>query len=172
MKRMVLKGRKSRGKIARGEALVSKKLLNFLGAVEIKTGTVIEEGHDLEGKGLKDKKLIIPSTKGSTAQIYSLYELKKVNQCPKAILCKDARGGILTSGTALAEIPLMDKIPNLDIIETGDLVTVNPEKGEVIVQKKQYMRSKPLLFFLFLNPCFLNFAKLSNLIPILNCLLL
>ena len=58
----------------------------------------------------------------------------KTGQGTRAILCEEVTS-VLISGTALGKIALMDKITNLDIIETGDLVTVNPEKGEVMVQK-------------------------------------
>ena len=136
MKKIILNGRKSRGGIVKGKALVSRKPLNFLGAVEIKTGTVIEKGHDLEGESLKDRIVVIPTTKGSTAGIYTIYELKKENRHPKAILCDDTTP-ILICGTAVSGILLMDKIPDLSIIETGDQIEVNAEEGTVTIWKNE-----------------------------------
>ena len=51
---------------AKGEALVSNNPISFLGGVDPYTGQVIDSKHELNGKNIKDKILIIPGGKGST----------------------------------------------------------------------------------------------------------
>jgi len=60
----MMKGRTiSPGKV-KGVALVSKDPIGFYGGIDIKTGIVIEKGHSLEGKCVKDKILVFPCGKG------------------------------------------------------------------------------------------------------------
>ena len=75
MKEIILKGHKVAKGRARGEALVSKTAISFLGSVNPETGMVVEEGHELNGISIADKILIFPIGKGSTAGSYQLYEL-------------------------------------------------------------------------------------------------
>ena len=52
---------------AEGEALVADATLSFWGEVDAVTGKIIAVGHPLEGESLKDRVLVIRSTKGSSA---------------------------------------------------------------------------------------------------------
>ena len=58
---------------ARGEVLITKDPLSFLGGVDPHTGVVIENGHELYGKKISDKILVIPSGKGSTVGSYVIF---------------------------------------------------------------------------------------------------
>jgi predicted aconitase with swiveling domain len=69
MKEIILKGHKVAKGRARGEALVSKTAISFLGSVNPETGMVVEEGHELNGISIADKILIFPIGKGSQAPI-------------------------------------------------------------------------------------------------------
>ena len=42
----------SRGR-AGGDALVTSQTISFLGSIDMKTGIVIEKGHELSGKSIK-----------------------------------------------------------------------------------------------------------------------
>ena len=53
-----------------GEAIVSKDPIGFYGGIDASTGIVIEKGHELEGKCVKDKILVFPNGKGSTVGSY------------------------------------------------------------------------------------------------------
>ena len=115
---------------AKGKALVSKEAITFLGGVDPKTGIIVERGHSLEGKSVKDKILVFPHGKGSTVGSYVLYEMKKNNTAPKAIINEECEP-IIAVGVIIAEIPCVDRIP-IEKIETDDLIIVNNEKVTVI----------------------------------------
>ncbi|HDN83205.1 MAG TPA: DUF126 domain-containing protein [Candidatus Altiarchaeales archaeon] len=115
---------------AKGKALVSKEAITFLGGVDPKTGIIVEKGHSLEGKSVKDKILVFPHGKGSTVGSYVLYEMKKNNTAPKAIINEECEP-IIAVGAIIAEIPCVDRIP-IEKIETDDLIIVNNEKVTVI----------------------------------------
>jgi hypothetical protein len=110
-------------------ALVSKEPIGFYGGIDVKTGTVIERGHELEGKCIKDKILVFPYGKGSTVGSYVIYGLKKNNSAPKAIINKETET-IVAVGVILAGIPCVDKI-DIDQIKTDDRLLVDAEKGLV-----------------------------------------
>jgi predicted aconitase with swiveling domain len=119
------------GKIE-GEAIVSKTPIGFYGGIDAATGIVIEKGHELEGRCVKDKILVFPNGKGSTVGSYVIYGLKKNGVAPKAIINKETET-IVATGVILAGIPCVDKI-SIDEIKNGDKLFV--DAGEGIVEIK------------------------------------
>ncbi len=126
-----MKGRMISPGKAEGEAIVSPEPIGFYGGIDIKTGIVIEKGHPLEGKSVKDKILIFPYGKGSTVGSYVIYGLKKNNVAPAAIVNKETET-IVATGVILAGIPCVDQI-DIDKIKNGDKVLVDADKAEVTV---------------------------------------
>ncbi|MGB2877483.1 MAG: DUF126 domain-containing protein, partial [Dehalococcoidales bacterium] len=73
----------------------------------------------------------------STADPYGFYMLKKAGKAPKAVINVDANPTTV-AGAIISNTPMvykLDKNP-LDIIETGDHVLVDGDKGTVIITKK------------------------------------
>lgn len=92
---------------AQGKALVSKDSISFFGGVSPETGKVIEKGHSLFGKSVKDTLLVFPQGKGSTVGSYILYRMKKQGTAPKAIIVEKAEP-IIVVGCVIAGIPLLE----------------------------------------------------------------
>jgi len=126
-----MKGRMISLGTAEGEAIVSKEPIGFYGGIDAKTGIVIEKGHELEGKCVKDKILVFPRGKGSTVGSYVIYGLKMNGVAPKAIINEETET-IVATGVILAGIPCIDKI-DIENIKTGDKLKVEADKG--IVEK-------------------------------------
>ncbi|MEM0466362.1 MAG: DUF126 domain-containing protein [Candidatus Thermoplasmatota archaeon] len=118
----------------KGTALVSREPVGFYGCINIKTGVVIEKGHPLEGKCVKDRILVFPCGKGSTVGSYVIYGLQKNGVAPKAIINKETET-IVATGVILAGIPCVDKI-DIDQIHDGDHVLVDADHGVVEILKK------------------------------------
>jgi len=129
-----LKGRSIVPGQCKGLALVSAKPLSFLGGVDYNSGMIIEKGHDLKGKTIKEKILCFPHGHGSTVGSYVLYSLVKKGVGPKAIINQSA-DPVIVVGAIIADIPMIDQI-DIKQIETGDEVEVDGEKGIVKVRKK------------------------------------
>ena len=104
----------------KAEALVSKEPIGFLGGVDPNTGEVLEG--DIKGQFVKDKILVFPTGKGSTVGSYVLYQLKKNNVAPKAIINSEAEP-IVVVGAIISEIPMIDKI-DISSINQGDVITL------------------------------------------------
>jgi uncharacterized protein len=112
-----------------GEALVSKEPIGFFGNIDPDTGIIIEKGHPLEGKSIKNKVLIFPTGKGSTVGSYSLYRMKKNGTAPLAIINEECEP-IVAVGAIISDIPCVDKI-DIKRINTGDIVSIQGEKVTV-----------------------------------------
>ncbi len=121
----------SRG-AAEGTTLVTSQPLSFLRSVDTKTGIVIEKGHELEGKSIKGKVLVFPHGKGSTVGSYAIYQLKKNNVAPCAMINIKAEP-IVAVGAIISDIPLVDNVEKNPIIaiKTGDKVLVDAIVGSV-----------------------------------------
>jgi len=127
-----MKGRMISPGKAGGEAIVSRSPIGFYGGIDPKTGIVIEKGHELEGKSVKDKILVFPQGKGSTVGSYVIYGLKKNGVAPAAIVNRETET-IVATGVILAGIPCVDGI-DIDKIKTGDKLIVDADEGTVEVE--------------------------------------
>src|SRR5665648_374302 len=99
---------------AKGEVIVTKDSLSFLGGVDPKTGIVIDPGHELQGKNISGKILVIPSGKGSTVGSYVIFQMIKNKTAPKAIISIKAEP-IIATGAIMAGIPMVH-MPEADIL--------------------------------------------------------
>lgn len=126
----------SRGR-AEGEALVTTSPISFLGSIDPKTGVVIEKGHELAGKSIKGKVLVFPGGKGSTVGSYVIYQLKKNNAAPSAMINIKAEP-IVAVGAIISDIPLVDSIEMNPVatIKTGDKVLVDAIVGSVEIYER------------------------------------
>jgi predicted aconitase with swiveling domain len=96
------------------------------------TGIVVEKGHELSGKCIKDKVLVFPSGKGSTVGSYVIYQLKKNGAAPSAMINIKTEP-IVAVGAIISGIPLVDRVEKdpVTTIKTGDKVLVDAIVGSV-----------------------------------------
>ncbi len=126
-----LKGRLiSKGK-AEGEALVTSMPISFYGGVDPNSGLVIEKGHELQGKSVKDKILVFPTGKGSTVGSYTLYRMKKNGTAPIGMINNECET-VVAVGAIISEIPCADKI-EISKIKTGNKISI--DNGNVTILK-------------------------------------
>lgn len=135
--KIVLKGRKVIGGVAEGEALVSKKPLMGWGSVKVKEGMTVERNHPLYEVPFQGKVLVFSGPRGSGGFVgYGRTKLFGSN--PAAFLY--TKGNNLTVFAAMnMEVPAItdfDQDPT-EVIETGDFVRVDGDRGIVEVFKKK-----------------------------------
>ena len=133
---VILHGRKVVGGCAEGEALVTKETISGWGGIDPMTGTVIETHHELRGVSFKDKVLVFPGAKGSSGWSNAFHMTRLTNSAPKAMVfnvmnTKIALGAVVTHTPAVTDL---DRDP-LSVIETGDWVKVDGDRGIVEVTK-------------------------------------
>lgn len=115
---------------ATGEVILTQASLSFLGGVNPDNGDVIDSKHELYGKNIKDKILVIPSGKGSTVGSYVLYQMAKNSTAPSAVIAIEAEP-IIATGAIMAGIPMVDHPEEdiFDLLHDGQTVEVNADAG-------------------------------------------
>ena len=134
--REVLRGRKVVGGVAEGEALVTQQTISGWGGINPMLGTVIETRHELRGMSFKEKILVFPGAKGSSAWSAVFHMSRLAGTAPKALLFNEMTTKVAL-GAVVMRIPAItdfDRNP-LEVIETGDWVRVDADRGLVEVRK-------------------------------------
>ena len=137
-KTIVLRGRKVVGGCAEGEALVTKETISGWGGIDPMTGTVIETHHELCGVSFRDRVLVFPGAKGSSGWSNAFHMTRLAGSAPKAMVfnrmnTKIALGAVVTHAPTVTEL---DQDP-LAVVETGDWVRVDGDRGIVEVTKRR-----------------------------------
>jgi len=136
---ITLRGRTVVGGVAEGEALVTHETISGWGGVNPMTGTIIETRHALRGQSFKDKILVFPGAKGSSGWSGVFHLTRLTGMAPRALVfnemtTKVALGAVVMRVPAVTEL---DQDP-LEIIETGDWVRVDGDRGIVEVRKAAF----------------------------------
>tara|TARA_B100001179_G_scaffold47075_1_gene31453 strand:- start:1228 stop:1611 length:384 start_codon:yes stop_codon:yes gene_type:complete len=119
------------GKV-KGTVLKTTNPINFLGAVDKKTGVIHDQKYDIFEKSIKDSILVFPHGIGSSVGAYTIYSLKSYESAPLAMICKKADLTV-ASGCALANIPMIVvSKEQFDSIENGKEVEINTESTIIL----------------------------------------
>ena len=133
---IVLKGRKVVGGVAEGEALVTRQTISGWGGINPMLGTVTETRHELRGVSFKDKILVFPGAKGSSGWSAVFHMTRLSGAAPKALLFNEMTTKVAL-GAVVMRVPSItdfDRDP-LEVIESGDWVVVDADRGVVEVRK-------------------------------------
>jgi uncharacterized protein len=133
---ITLHGRKVVGGYAEGEALVTNDTISGWGGINPMTGTVIETRHELRGQTFKDKILVFPGAKGSSGWSVAFHLTRLTGTAPKALVFNEMTTKVAL-GAVVMRVPAVtdfDQDP-LQVIETGDWVTVDGDRGIVEVRR-------------------------------------
>lgn len=123
--------------VVEGEVLLSKDDVMFY-LIDPKTGTVIEPGHDLEGKSIAQKILIFPSGKGSSVvQADGIYQLNTKGNAPKAMIIQHPET-VLVSSAIIMEIPMVDRVEPAfyETLKDGDWVRLDADNGTIEILER------------------------------------
>lgn len=117
-----------------GQALVSKDAVCFYLAVP-ETGEIVEKNHDIKGKCVAGKILIMPSGKGSSVvQADGLYKLLKNGKHPAGMIVETADTVLVTAAVAM-EIPMVHKVDRqfFEQVKDGMKVCLDADHGVITV---------------------------------------
>ena len=135
--KVVLHGRCVVGGRAEGEALVTREAMPGWGGVNPVLGVVTETRHELRGQSFKDRILVCRGAKGSSGWLAMYHTSRLAGTAPRALVFNEMTTKIAL-GAVVMRIPSvtdLDRDP-LDVIETGDWVTVDADHGIVEIEKK------------------------------------
>ena len=125
MSKIIVKGK------AQGTILKTTSPINFLGAVDKKSGVIRDEKYDIYEKSIKDTILVFPYGIGSSVGAYTIYSLKSNQSAPIAMICTKADLTV-ASGCALANIPMI-VVSNeeFDSIQDGNQITIDTKSEKI-----------------------------------------
>ena len=142
--KIILKGRALAPGVTEGEALVSKESLVWSHGVNPPTGKIVDVRVAVCGECVKDKVLVYPLGKGSTASATWILENTRCGNAPKAFIIRETEliilsGAVLSTELYGVTIPVVDRLDQdpIEVIETGDWVRVDGDHGIVEVTKKE-----------------------------------
>ena len=117
---------------AKGTVLKTTNPINFLGAVDKKTGIIHDQKYDIFEKSIKYSVLVFPHGIGSSVGAYTIYSLKNNESAPIAMICRKADLTV-ASGCALANIPMI-VVSNdeFDSIENGNEIEIDTESATIL----------------------------------------
>lgn len=116
--------------IVEGQVMISKDAVCYY-LVEPETGIVVERNHDLEGRNVAGKILMMPSGKGSSVvQADGLYKLGLNQKSPLGMIIEHA-DPVLVSSALIFEVPMVHKVdPEFyEVIKDGDRILLNATEG-------------------------------------------
>jgi len=120
-----------KGKV-QGKIMKTSNPINFLGAVDKKTGIIRDDKHDKFQKSIKDVILVFPHGIGSSVGAYTIYSLKKNNSAPLGMICTKADMSV-ASGCALANIPMVIiSQEEYDLLLDENEITLDAESGKIL----------------------------------------
>ena len=134
-KECTFKCKKISGGKAEGPLLISKDRVCFYLA-DPESGKITEKDHDLEGKSVAGKVVVMPSGKGSSVvQADGLYKLSKFNNSPKALIVREA-DTVLVATAIVLEIPMVFKVEEdfYQKIVEGNCVILDADAGLITLK--------------------------------------
>lgn len=129
---MRIEGRSISPGHAEGKLLLLREPFSFLGGVDPRTGRLTVEGDD---RDLGGAVMAFPHGKGSTVGSYVMVDMRSHGVQPAAIINLEAEP-IVTTGAVMSGIAMVDRV-DLDLLNDGDLVRVDGDRGIVELPKIQ-----------------------------------
>lgn len=141
----IIKGKGVVSGTGRGNAMVTKQPMNFTAAftkpknlIPGKLSYIMDRHHELYGKDVKGKVMVIPSCIGSTYTGMVLLELMYRGVAPAGIVVQ-AADPLLVSGPILADVWFKKGVPVVeypgddlwDKITPGATLEINGDSGEI-----------------------------------------
>jgi predicted aconitase with swiveling domain len=98
------------------------------------SGVISRVGHSAEGESIKDRVLIIPTTKGGVAGGWAFFDLLNKGIAPKALVFGKLNP-VMVQGAVLARMPVLEGWSEdlLALVETGDHVRIEPAKKTLTI---------------------------------------
>jgi uncharacterized protein len=135
---IVLRGRRVVGGRADAEALVTHEAIPGWGGVNPVQGVITETRHPLRGIPFAGKVLVFRGAKGSSGWSAMYHTTRLAGTAPAALVFNEMTTKVAL-GAVVMRVPSvtgLDRDP-LEVIETGDWVVVDGDRGLVEVYKRR-----------------------------------
>ena len=133
----IIKLKRAFGGVVEGRALISREGFSPRYDLDRWSGLISRTGHALEGQNIKDSILITPSAKGGIAAGWAFHDIKAKGIAPKAFVF-GVTNPVMVQGAIFAGITISEGWSRepYGLIETGDIVRVDPQRRTLSVVRK------------------------------------
>jgi predicted aconitase with swiveling domain len=116
--------------------MVTKQAINFLAMVDVTKGVIKDKNHELFEKSINGLILVLPNAIGSSVGAYTIYSLRLNGTSPIAVVCTNNADITLSSGCAISNIPLVDKLDEMiaSNLRSGLIISVDSDQEKVSIQ--------------------------------------
>lgn len=136
MTTLTLQGHAGTGPRVEGIALVAQDNFSARYDLDRIKGIFSRPAHALVGQSYVGRILVLNTAKGGVATAWMLGEMVSRNMAPRALLFNRVNP-IMAQGAAFAGLTMIDRfdVDVTEAIQTGDRLSVDPEKGTVTVER-------------------------------------
>ncbi len=122
------------GPTVEGEVLVMREGFSPRYDLDRVTGIISRIGHSVEGHSVKDRILVIPTSKGGVAGGWAFFDLLHKGIAPLALVFGKLNP-VMVQGAVLANMPITEGWDEniLDLLRTGDRVTIDPANKRILI---------------------------------------
>jgi predicted aconitase with swiveling domain len=98
------------------------------------TGVISRVGHSVEGQSIKDRILVIPTSKGGVAGGWAFFDLLHKGIAPLALVFGKLNP-VMVQGAVLANMPITEGWDQnlLDLLKNGDRIQVDPANKRLVI---------------------------------------
>lgn len=123
------------GEAVTGQALVMREGFSPRYDLDRWTGIISRIGHSAEGESIRDRVLVIPTTKGGVAGGWAFLDLLNKGIAPKALVFGKLNP-VMVQGAVLARMPVMEGWDQnlLELVRTGDSIQLDPASKTIVVR--------------------------------------
>ena len=115
------------GEVIEARALVMREGFSPRYDLDRWSGVISRIGHSAEGESIRDRVLVIPTTKGGVAGGWAFFDLLHKGIAPKALVFGKLNP-VMVQGAVLAGLPVTEgwEEDALQLIRTGDMLRIDP----------------------------------------------
>ena len=116
--------------------MVTKQAINFLAMVDVTKGVIKDKNHELFEKSINGLILVLPNAIGSSVGAYTIYSLRLNGTSPIAVVSTNRADITLSSGCAISNIPLVDRLDEMiaSNLRSGLTISVDSDQEKVSIQ--------------------------------------
>ena len=122
------------GPTLEGEVLVMREGFSPRYDLDRVTGVISRVGHSVEGQSIKDRILVIPTSKGGVAGGWAFFDLLHKGIAPLALVFGKLNP-VMVQGAVLANMPITEGWDQnlLDLLKNGDRIQVDPANKRLVI---------------------------------------
>lgn len=123
-----IKVKRAWGPVVEARALVMREGFSPRYDLDRWTGVISRIGHSAEGENIRDRILVIPTTKGGVAGGWAFHDLLHKDIAPKALVFGKLNP-VMVQGAVLARMPVTEGWDQdlLALVRTGDVIRIDPK---------------------------------------------